>query len=450
MKLILILLITVSILSLLSGIAVLSGVRKGERAEGFLYFFITFFAVFWAGSIGIFLSLPESTSPETAKICALFIYLPALFMSWGLASYQTFKYKIGKFIMIFYGLFCLVLFVLPLLDSSYLYSSIVLSETSGNIVNLKHNLYNILYMAYFITTCGVYMLAFLYKGRRAKNPSVKRASYITLIGFTITGVVALVFDVVLSFMGKYDTIWAGPLAMCFAWILHYYAIIKYRLLDLSGSWLKALSYVIVMSLVAIVYLIIFFVIFTGLFRVSNPSLEVILLNSIMIIIVLLLFPALNELTSYFRSLSSISEVDLVYLVKKLVLLSKSYINYFELSDFLAEHLHFQYIGILYSGKLYGSGNHNNKLSAEELKKIEKLKNKDKDIWLPFDDALKTELKSLGVEAIAELRNARGEVVGKILLGRPLGGINLSSRDLGELETALTLTAAAISSEKSLK
>ncbi|MBQ3309195.1 hypothetical protein IJG78_00790 [Candidatus Saccharibacteria bacterium] len=445
MQLLIILLVAVSILTLLSGIAVLSGARKGERFQAFLFFFITLFALGWSVSIGTFLSLPENTTTEISTITALCIYLPALFMSWGLAVYPIYKYKAGKVVMIVYAIYCLALFILPLLDHSILYSSITLSEANGNIVHLQHNLYNYMYMGYFISTCLIYMIGLWYNARHAKSAQIKKANLMVLIGFTITGVIALIFDVILSFAGKYDTIWAGPLAMSFAWVFHYYAILKYRLLDLSGNWLKTLSVVIIMSLAAIIYLTIFFIIFIALFKIPSPSISVIVLNVIMIAIVLLLFPVLNEVNAYVKSLASVTEIDMSYIVKKLETLSKEYINYYELSEFLAEHLHFRYIGLIIGGKLYGSKQA--KLSANEISYLDKLKNSNDKMWIKLDGDLEGILKKDGVEMVAVLKDPNGEIVGKILIGRPLGNINFSSRNISSIETAIVLTASAITSER---
>ena len=166
----------------------------------------------------------------------------------------------------------------------------------------------------------------------------------------------------------------------------------------------------------------------------------------MITVVLLLFPALNEISSYIRSLTSVHEVDLVYLVKKLNQASKEYINYRELTEFLAEHLHFNYVGLLIDDNYFDSRSKNAKITATNLDIIKKIKPQ-KNIWLPLNEELKTKLKPLGIEAIADLRDTRGESVGKILLGRPLGNMTFKSRDMSEIETALILIATAISSEK---
>ncbi|MBQ3325592.1 hypothetical protein IJG79_00355 [Candidatus Saccharibacteria bacterium] len=445
MQLLIMLLIAVSILTLLSGISVLFGARKGERFQAILFFLVTLFAFGWALAIGIFLSLPESTTPETAQLSAFSMYIPVLFMPLGLACYPIYRYKLGKVIIFLCLVACISLLIFMLIDPNLLYSSITISENTGNAVHLQHNLYNYLYMGYFIITCLIYMIGLWYNARHTKSPNLKKAYNIVLIGFTTTGIIALIFNAILPFLGKYDTVWAGPLAMSFAWVLHYYAILRYRLIDLSGRWLRALSHIIIMSLAAIVYLTIFFIIFIALFKIPSPSSSVILLNVIMIIIVLLLFPVLNEVSAYVRSLASIHDIDLVYLVKKLDLLSKEYINYHELAGFLADHLHFQYVGLLIDDKLYGS--QNSKLTTAELNKIANIKIKNNEIWATLTEETEDVLKKHGIEAVATLRNAHGQPIGKILIGRPLGNVSFANRDIRSLETAFILIAHTIESDK---
>lgn len=445
MQLFIMLLVAVSVLTLLSGISVLCGSRKGERFQATLFFLITLFAFGWAVSMSIFLSLPETANAETAKYAAMAMYITVLFMGLGLAIYPIYRYKVGKVVTVLGVASCIALLVFMILDPSLLYSSITLSENTGNVVHLQHNIYNYLYISYFIVTCLIYMIGIWYNARHAKSPALKKAHILVLIGFTITGIVCLIFDAILSFLGKYDTVWIGPLTMSFAWILHYYAILRYRLLDLSGRWLKNLSHVIIMSLAAIIYLSIFFVIFIALFKIPSPSSNVILLNVIMIVVVLLLFPVLNEVSSFVRSLASVHDIDMVYLVKKLNLLSKEYINYHELAGFLADHLHFQYVGLLIDNRLYGSTA--SKLASAELNKIGNLKIKDNSIWANPNEDIRQILKKHNIEGIAELRDPAGKPVAKILLGRPLGNITFSSRDMHSLETAFVLIAHAIETDK---
>lgn len=443
MQLIKILLIAVSILTLLSGISVFSGARKGQRIQAFLFFFTTIASVLWAVPIGIFLSLPENVAPELANGVVLTYYIAAIFMCWGLMSYTCHKYLLGKIAMVIFAILGGILTGFIIYNPSLMYSSIELS-TNGNIVHLNQNLFYLLFGAYFCITVLLYMVGLIVNACKAKLRNIRKANIVVLIGFTITGVIALIFNLILPAFGQYDTIWIGPLAMCVAWVFHYYAIIRYHLINLSGRWLKTLSHIIIISFAAIIYLAIFFIVFIALFKVPSPSTEVVLLASIVIIVALLLFPVLNEISDYVRSLASVQDVDIVYIVKKLSALSSEYLDYEELTGFLADHLHFQEIGLVIDGKLYIS--EKTKIKNADIAKIEAMRTPARGIWLALSDSETKLLKHHSIEAVAVLRDGNGKVVGKVLFGRPMGNVSFSSRRLLPIETALTMTASVISAE----
>ena len=56
-------------------------------------------------------------------------------------------------------------------------------------------------------------------------------------------------------------------------------------------------------------MIVFYIIFIAMFKGSSPSLEVIILNFIMVLFFLLLMPAMNELTAFVRSLITDQETE---------------------------------------------------------------------------------------------------------------------------------------------
>lgn len=448
MQLINILLTAVSILTLLSGLAVISGARKGERAQAFLFFFTTIACLSWAIPIGIFLALPESASLEVTSAIVLTYYIAAIVMCWGLMSYTCHKYLLGKIGMVIFAILGSVLSGCIIYNPHLMYSSITLNEISGNVVHLNQNLFYLLFGIYFCVTVALYMLGLIVNAIKAKSKNIRRANIVVLIGFSITGIIALIFNLILPVFGKYETIWIGPLAMCIAWVFHYYAIIRYHLINLSGRWLKTLSHIIIMSLAAILYLAIFFVVFTALFKVPSPSTEVVVLVSIIIIIALLLFPVLSEISDYVRSLTSVQDVDIVYIVKKLNALSSEYLDYDELAEFLADHLHFQNIGLVMDGQFYDSTH--TKLSNAEIAKIENLRAPARGIWLALSDSESKALKRHNIEAVAVLRDGNGKVIGRAVFGRPMGNITLSGRKLLPIETALTMTASCVSAEKAPK
>lgn len=436
MQLTTLLLVIVAILTALSGIAVISGAHKGDRVQAFLFFFTTMAALAWAIGIGIFLSLPADASMELAHAAVMMMYVGAPIMCWGLMAYTCHKYTPGKVAMVILGGVCAVFVSMILIDPGYLYSSIELNNISGNIVHLHQNAFYILYGAYHFLAVFLYMVGLWYAAHSAKSDRVKLANIMVLIGFSITGVLALVFDFILPYFGKYDTIWVGILAMSIAWIFHYYAILRYRLLDLSSPWLKGFSRIIVMSLAAITYLVIFFVIFAALFKVPTPSVQVVILNILMIVAVMLLFPALNELSTFIGSLASTDEVDVAYIVKKMTLLVGYDVNLVELASFLCDHLHFQYIGFVMDDELYGSKDI--KVTSDTMKKIARLRKSNGGIWLEPDAELAAVLKRLDISAIAELRNTKGKVVGQMLFGKPSGHISFENRDLTPVEMVVQI------------
>ena len=441
MQLITLLLIIVAILTALSGIAVISGAHKGDRVQAFLFFFTTMAALAWAVGIGVFLSLPVDTTPEVAKGFITTIYVSAPIMCWGLMAYTCHKYLPGKIGMGILGVICAVFVVLILSKPELLYSSYNLSEATGNIVHVKQDAFYILYGVYHFVAVGLYMVGLWWAAHSAKLARVKKANIMVLIGFTITGVLALVFDFILPYFGKYDTIWVGILAMSIAWIFHYYAILRYRLLDLSSPWLKGFSHIIAMSLAATTYLVIFFIIFSALFKVPSPSVQVIVLNILMIMAVLLLFPALNELSTFIGSLSSMDEVDVSYIVKKMTGLVGYDVNLTELASFLSDHLHFQYVGIVMGDEVYGSKKM--RISEDVIRKISSLKKSSGGIWLEPDAELAAALKKLEIAAVAELRDSKGRIVGQVLLGRPSGRISMENRDLVPIEIIMQIVPVVI-------
>ena len=442
MQLIAILLITVSVLALLSGFAVFLGSSKGSRAQALSFLFTTIGVFGWSLSMAVFLILGEN-AVDFAVLPIFGIYLFTLIMDLFVLIYTGWKIK-WSFIPITLSVIASILLGGALIyNPHFLYDSFTLSA-SGNSVAIRLDWYYISYIALMVFE-GINVIALvLFRIKHTTNQAFKRGWKSFLICLAIGWAAAGVFDLYLPLF-RYDLIWIGPLFIAIDFVIHYYAIIRYRLLDLASSWLKILSHIIVMSLAAVIYLTLFFIIFMALFKVPSPSSAVIILNVVMIIIVLLMFPILNELSSYFRSLSSIKDIDLVYFVKKIQQMSKNYINYHELAGFLSDHLHFQYVGLVIDKKLYGSKQ--SRITAAEVTQISNYRTPIRGVWLALDDATRDELKKCGIEAVAILRDAEGVVVGKIMLGRPIGNISFRNRDIPTLETALTLTAAAISSEK---
>lgn len=448
MELISILLIAVSVLTALSGFAIFAGASRGERANSGCFFLATLGAAIWAVSVAIFMTLPADAA-EAAPLVIFALYSGAVVMEMGLVPYIGWKYKIGKvmtFLTIAGGLALIGLLFYDLQNPSLLYSSITLSA-SGNAAHLSLDWYYWLYLGFFVMAAGTELIILLYDLLHTRVRSAQKGKVVFMVGMSITAVLALIFDILLP-MQRYDLIWVGPLAISTTIISFYYAILRFRVMTLTTGWLKILSYVIIMVSGAIIYMIAFFAIFTALFRIPSPSPSVLLLNFIMVVVMLLLIPVINEISAFVRSLISVQTMDIAYITKRLNGITPQDLNLRDLATFLSDHMHFEYVGFLIDGRLYGSGSL--PLSANELKQIDNLKAaKAGSVWQEFNESVEKICAKQEITAIAELHDAKGKAFGQIILGKPLGKTKFDRRDLIQTEMVINLVAAVIDSGKHL-
>ncbi|MCQ2383248.1 MAG: hypothetical protein MJ060_05530, partial [Clostridia bacterium] len=296
-----------------------------------------------------------------------------------------------------------------------------------------------------ISICAlIAFIALVYRITHTRKKSVKNGSRVYLVGIAISIVCSFICDLILPMTGYCGLMWVGPVSVSTTMLGYYYAILRYRMLQLSSAWLKILTYVIIMASCAIVYSIIFFIIFIALFRVASPSPAVLFLNFIMIMIVLLLMPVVNEVSAFVKSLASTQKVDITYVIKKLNTLASKNVNLKELSGFLAEHMHFNFVVFLIDGRLYGSGA---SLSASDIVQINGLKPAVNGIWQDFNEPVSRIAAAQDINAIAELRDAKGKTFGQIVIGHPTGKMRFERKDLLQFEMIINLVAALVESAK---
>lgn len=299
MQLIAILLITVSVLTFLSGVTIFLGSKKGERARSAWFLLATIFATLWMVSISLFLVAP----PEWADIVPWHInwtYINAVFIDIALLGYIVWNQKYGKIITLIFLILGTILVAVFVHNPSLLYTEIILSNAGNSLVS-NIGPYYFAYIAFFCLLVPTVIGSLLYQIIKTRSTKKRGGELVLLIGFAISGTMSLIFNLILP-LWRWDLIWLGPLAISTTIIAFYYSILRYRALNLSSIWLKILSYVVIMASFAILYMVIFSIIFAAMFRGSTPSIEVIVLNFIMILIFLLLMPALNELNVFIRSL----------------------------------------------------------------------------------------------------------------------------------------------------
>ncbi len=446
MSLISILLFATAVLTLLTGFMTVMGSSKSDRKHSLWFMLSATANAAWAISIALFLAL-TSESEAAAPGVILGIYLSALLVSPSMLGYTSWKYKIGKVLTIASLAMGCVLGGILIGNQDLLYTSYTVSRM-GNSVELINNWFYWLYMMYFVIVMSAFCIMTYYRARHATTKRIKTGMYVLLGGMVPAALCSTVFDLILPLWVRYDLIWVGPLMTSVTVIAFFYAALKYRIISIATRWLRVMAYAVIMSAGAAIYMVLFYIIFTALFKIPNPSTSVLVLNFVMIVIVLLLMPVIQEISASIKSLIQVGQVDIAYVIKKLNHLATKNIDLRDLAGFLADHLHFAYIGFIINGRLYGSKSL--AISPAELSSISHLKPATREIWQEPNKTVQKTFDELGLYAVAELRNAKGKAFGQLVVGKPLGKASFERRDLLQLEMLINLVATVIDSEKHLR
>lgn len=447
MSLISILVFAVAALAVVSGLSAFVGAAKHDRVRMAWFFATMLFGAVWGVSIAVFLGLPAQ-SDHLAPTVIAGIYLGGALMMLCLAGYGCWNSFPGKILVGASLVYVAVLTTMVSSKPELMFEGFTLTSR-GNSVQLVNGWAYWTYGAYFAIDTGIVWLSILKHAKNARSKRVRQGDYVLLGGLAVTGVLAGIFDVVMPLFVRYDLVWMGPLALSTTAIAFCYALLRFRIVSIESRWLKVISAAMLMICGAIVYMLIFYIIFTALFKIPNPSASVLVLNFLMIVIVLLLMPVINELGTAMRSLISVGQVDIAYVIKKLNRLASKNVDLRDLAGFLADHLHFAYIGFIINGKLYGSKAF--AVSSDELKQITSMKAAPRsDAWQEPNKTTQKTLDELGIKAVAELRNAKGKPFGQIVVGQPLGKKTFERRDLIQLEMIINLVATVIDSEKHIR
>jgi len=302
MQLIVMLLGTVSILTLLSGAIMFFGASKGNKIRSLWFFVAAIFATLWMSSIMFFMAAkPEKI--DTIGWHVNWTFISAIFLDAAFLGYGAWPRKYGKPITLAFLLIGTIISAAILISPSSLYSEVTLTNV-GNSVTMNMGLLYFSYIGYFGAIVPVIITAFLNQFLRTSSKRKRGGDLITMASFGTSSALVLIFNLILPLFNNWSLIWIGPLALAVTIIGVYYTVLRYRMINLSSIWLRLFSYVVVVATIAIIYMIIFSVIFAALFRGSAPSAEVIMLNFIMIIIFVALIPAMGSLMEYIRALIS--------------------------------------------------------------------------------------------------------------------------------------------------
>ena len=300
MQLIVILLATVAVLTFLSGAIVFFGSSKGDRIRSAWFFLAAIFATAWMASISVFMvAQPEWTNNIEWHVKWTFI--SAILIDAAFLGYISWVQKNGKYLTLFFAILGIIISALIFTAPDLLYSDIIIART-GNSVAMNIGPLYIAYNAFFALIVPAIIFSLFKQFLKTRSQRKKGGDITIMVSFGISSLIILVANLILPLIGNWSAIWLGPLALSATIIGFYYTILRYRSLNLSSIWLKIFSYIVIVSSVAIVYMMIFAIIFAALFRGSPPSTEVIILNFIMILVFIALMPAMNEFIKFIRTL----------------------------------------------------------------------------------------------------------------------------------------------------
>ena len=301
MQLIIILLAVVGLLTFSSGIIVLFGTLRANRARSIWYFLAATFAACWMSTIAMFLTAGKDALADYITTVVSMTFVCAIMLDVTFLGFSAWDKIYGKFATFFFLVFGVILSGTILLNPDMLYSDIILSN-AGNSVLMNYGPLYYTYIAFFCAVVPVICFALFRQYRRARSKRNRHSNIIAMAAFGISSLITMIANLVLPVMDNWTMIWMGPLAISTVILVIYYLILRYQALNLSFRWLKFFSYIVVVASIAIVYMIIFSIVFAALFRGSTPSIEVIILNFIMILIFIALMPAMNGLIRFIRSL----------------------------------------------------------------------------------------------------------------------------------------------------
>ena len=302
MQLTVILLATVAILTLLSGAIVFFGASKGDKVRSLWFFLAAIFATVWMASISLFL-VAEPSWGDIIDWHVKWTFISAILIDISFLGYVAWREKYGQILTFIFLLAGLAISTFIYFTPDLLYSGVNLLRT-GNSVTMNMGPLYYAYIGFFCAIVPAIILHLLKESIKTHSTRKKGGDLVIMGSFGLSSALVLVANLILPLFGNWGMIWLGPLALSVTIIAFYYTILRYRSLNLASIWLKIFSYIVIIASIAIVYMVIFYLIFTALFRGSTPSTEVIVLNFIMVVIFLLLMPAMNEIMQSIRSLIS--------------------------------------------------------------------------------------------------------------------------------------------------
>ncbi|MDR0591161.1 MAG: hypothetical protein LBG75_01205 [Candidatus Nomurabacteria bacterium] len=284
-----------SILLVAATVAVVIGLvalfQRGSFLRSLFFFISNMACAVWSAGIAVFLSV----SDEGALVSAAQVYyIAAAVIAWSLVplSYVFFQSRKDVAVPAFMTALPLAYIIVMILwRPGSLISSVSVGEhNSVTIDSMGYAVYSL----YFVACCSV-AAYFLYReAKDTKDRALRRQIYYILGAYAVDFVIGVTFNLIMPWLGNYSLIWIGPINILVLAIMFYWAIIHYKLFDFKELAIRAMSYIMVVAAVAVVYLIVFGFA-ANMIGAGDVSWELNALNAIMIAVVVMLLPLINKI-----------------------------------------------------------------------------------------------------------------------------------------------------------
>lgn len=438
MQLIRVLLVIVAVAVLLSGISIFLGSTKQEKSNGGRFLIATLGAAIWSLAIMIFIKMPNASEAFSHLIVTCIIAGVTL-CDVGLLAYLGWQQKGGKIATIIFSAIGAILVTLLAYDSSLFYTSIdVNQEYTHLFVNKSWYYYTII--AYFFLISIVFSNYLQKQIKKTTNKGQKRGLQIFYGGLSIGGILALIFNLILISSHPHLT-WIGPMATAISVLTFYYSAVKFRIISMSSRWTEVLSYIVIIATAIVVYLLAFYIVFTALFGIANPTNEVLMLNLIMGLFLLLLMPTITELANFMRASFYTDRIELGYIIKKLEVIKKDSYDPKDIARFLADTMHYSYVALTVKDHFYLSDS--SRFTTEEVNQLAKLK-AENGAWIVADELKEIDSASQhNISRIGILRNRNGKEIGKIIFGKKVTAGAITRRDLVKHEAIIGIISCIV-------
>ena len=246
-----------SIVNIIFGIYTL----KESRVTTYIkYFAGSLFCVgFWGIGLGGFLA---ANSPEVAMLWAKFHYVASILVAYYLLVFALSLAKekpIKPFYRILLILPILAISVITVCCNDLLLKQAVIEE-GGNVMILYkpgHIVYAIVFASYFIATLVVVLNKLL-----KSSGIIQKQMILIFVGLLISGVLGMVYNLILPLLGNYKLVWVGPQFTVVFLALMFVGMVRYQLFNI-----RLLAGKILFTVLTSVMMFLAFLFFTNIDRI---------------------------------------------------------------------------------------------------------------------------------------------------------------------------------------